>query len=90
MKELEEILLDNSRSKRTPKIDTLANLPVRQALTAILRENHDVFAWNPEKMPRTDLSIMVHRLNMSPSFPPIRQKKQIFATEQYRAIAEEV
>jgi len=90
MKGLEEILLDNSRSKPTTRIGTLANLPVRQALTAILRENHDIFAWNPEEMPRTDLSVMVHRLNMSPSFPPIRQKKRVFAQEQDRAIAEEV
>ena len=35
-------------------------------------------------------SIMVHRLNVSTSFSPIRQKKQVFATEQDRAIAEEV
>ena len=33
---------------------------------------------------------MVHRLNVSPSFPPIRQKKRVFAQEQDQAIAEEV
>ena len=81
MKELEEILLDNSRSKRTTKIGTLANLPVRQALTTILRENHDVVAWNPEEMSEADLSVMVHRLNVSPSFPPIHQKKHVYAQE---------
>ena len=41
---LEEILLDNSRPKWTTRIDTLANLLVRQALTTFLRENQDVFA----------------------------------------------
>jgi len=41
-------------------------------------------------MPGIDLSIIVHRLNVSPSFPPIRQKKQVFAQERDRAIAEEV
>ena len=33
---------------------------------------------------------MVHRLNVSPSFPPIRQKKRVFAQEWDQAIAEEV
>ena len=41
-------------------------------------------------MPGVDPSIMVYRLNVSPSFPPIRQKKRVFALEQDRAIAEEV
>ena len=41
-------------------------------------------------MPRIDPSVIVHRLNVSPSFPPIRQKKRVFAPEQDQAIAEEV
>ena len=41
-------------------------------------------------MPRIDPSVMVHRLNVSPFFPPIRQKKRVFAPEQDQAIAEEV
>ena len=41
-------------------------------------------------MPGIDLLVIMHRLNVLPSFPPIRQKKQVFAPEQDRAIAEEV
>ena len=37
-----------------------------------------------------DPSVIVHRLNVSPSFPPIRQKKQMFASERDQTIAEEV
>ena len=33
---------------------------------------------------------MVHRLNVSPSFPPIHQKKRMFTQEWDQAIAEEV
>ena len=40
-------------------------------------------------MPGIDPSLMVHRLNVSPS-PLIYQKKQVFAQERDRAIAEEV
>ena len=41
-------------------------------------------------MPEIDPSVMVHRLNVSPSFPPIRQKKQVFAPKRDRSIVEEV
>ena len=41
-------------------------------------------------MPGIDPLIIIHKLNVSPSFPPIRQKKRVFAQEQDRAMAEEV
>ena len=44
VEELEEVLLDDSRPKRTTRMGTLASQPVRQALTTFLWENQDVFA----------------------------------------------
>ena len=41
-------------------------------------------------MPGIDPLVIVHRLNVSPSFPPIRQKKQVFTPERDRAIREKV
>ena len=41
-------------------------------------------------MPRINPSVIIHRLNVSPSFSPIQQKKRVFALEQDQAIAEEV
>ena len=41
-------------------------------------------------MPGIDPSVMVHKLNVSPSFPLIWQKKQVFAQKRDKAIAEEV
>ena len=90
VEKLEEVFLDNSNHERTTKIGTLASLAVRQVLTAFLRSNRDVFAWTHEDMPGIDPSVIVHRLNVSPSFPPIRQKKRVFALERDQAIAEEV
>ena len=72
------------------KIGTLANPAVCQALTTFLRNNRDVFAWSHEDMSGIAPSVIVHRLNVSPSFPPIRQKKRVFAPEQDQAITEEV
>ena len=79
VEKLEEVFLDDSNHERTTKIGTLASPAIRQELTAFLRSNRDIFAWTHEDMPRIDLSVIVHRLNVSPSFPPIRQKKRVFA-----------
>ena len=78
---LEEVLLDDSKPNRMTKIGTLASLMVRQAITTFLKDKQDVFAWSHEDMPGIDPLVMVHRLNVSPSFPPIRQKKLVFAQE---------
>ena len=87
---LEEVLLDISRPERTTRIGTLTSPPVHQALTAFLRENQDVFAWSHEDMLGIDPSVIVHKLNVSPSFPSICQKKWVFKQERDKAIAEEV
>ena len=90
VEELEEVNLDDARLEQTTRIGTLASWPVRKALTTFLMANQDMFAWSHEDMPGIDPSIMVHKLNVSSSFPPIRQKKRVFAQEQDKAIAEEV
>ena len=90
MEKLEEIPLDDSKLDRTTRIGTLASLTVRLALVAFLKENQDVFAWSHEDMPGIDPSVMVHKLNVSTSFPPVHQKKRVFAQERDRTIAEEV
>ena len=78
VEELEEVRLDDTRPERTTKIGILASWPVRQTITTFLRNNQDVFAWSHEDMPGIDPSVMVHKLNVSPSFPPIWQKKRVF------------
>ena len=90
VEKLEEITLDSSDPDRTTRIGTLANPKIRQELITFLRGIRDVFTWSYEDMPGIDLSVMVHRLNVSPDFPSIRQKKRVFAPERDQAIAEEV
>ena len=69
---LEEIHLNDSKLDQITRIGTLAGPTVRQALTTLLKDNQDVFAWSHEDMPGIDPSVMVHRLNVSPFSPPIR------------------
>jgi len=90
VEELEEVRLDDTRPERTTKIGTLASWPVRQKITTFLKDNQDVFAWSHEDMSGIEPSVMVHKLNVSPLFPPIRQKKGVFAQERDKVIAEEV
>ena len=90
VEELEEVILDDTQLERTTRIGILASWPVCQTLTTFLRDNQDVFAWSHKDMPGIDPSIIVHKLNVSPSFPLVRQKKRVFAQERDKAIAEEV
>ena len=69
---LEEVFLDDSNLEQITKIGTLASPAVIQALTPFLKSNRDIFTWSHEDMPGIDPSVMVYRLNVSPSFPPIR------------------
>ena len=71
VEELEEITLDESKPEQTTKMGTLSSRMVRQALITFLKDNQHVFAWSHENMPGIDPSIIVHRLNVSPSSLPI-------------------
>ena len=73
---LKEIPLDSSKLDKTTRIGILVSPTVRLAIVAFLKENQDVFTWNHEDMSRIDPSIMVHRLNVSPSFPPSDRRSE--------------
>ena len=90
VEKIEKVFLNNSNLEQTTKIGTFASPAVHQALTTFLKSNRDEFAWNHKDMPRIDPLVMVHRLNVSPSFSPIRQKKRVFTPKQDRAIVKEV
>ena len=74
IEELEEVTLDELKPEWTTRIGTLSSRTLRQVITTFLKENQDVFAWSHKDMLGIDPSIMlvVHRLNVSPSSPPIR------------------
>ena len=76
---LEEVTLDDSRPERTTRVGMLARQSVCNELMMFLRENQDVFAWSHEDMPGIKSSVIVHRLNVSPSFSLVPQKKRVFA-----------
>ena len=63
---------------------------LRHPLIHFLKQNKDVFAWKQEDMGGIDTTIITHRLNVSPSFKPVKQKRRSFAPKRQKAINEEV
>ena len=50
----------------------------------------EVFVWKQEDMGGIDPAMVTHRLNISPSFKPVKKKRRSFALERKKAIDEEV
>ena len=90
MEDLEEISLDDNIPGRITRIGMQADPSVRKELALFLKNNRDVFAWSHEDMSGISLNIIVHKLNICPSFPLFQQKKRVFAQERDKDIAKEV
>ena len=71
-------------------IDSKLAEDLRSLLIHFLKQNKDVFAWKQEDMGGIDPAIITHRLNVSPSFKPVKQKRRSFALKKQKAINEEV
>ena len=87
--ELEPIQLDDHLEHLTYVGSKLAE-DLRSLLIRFLKHNKDVFAWKQEDMGGIDPAIITHRLSVSPSFKPVKQKRRSFALERQKAINEEV
>ena len=87
--ELESVPLDDDPEHLSYIGSKLAE-GLKSLLTQFLKQNKDVFAWKQADMGGIDPTIITHRLNVSPSFKPIKQKRRSFTPERQKAINEEV
>ena len=87
--ELEPISLDDDLEHLAYISSKLAE-DLKSLLTQFLRQNIDVFIWKRADMEGIDPTVITHRLNTSPSFKPVKQKRRSFALERKKAINEEV
>ena len=87
--ELEPVMLDDD-PKHLAYIGSKLAEDLRSPLTHFLRQNKDVFAWKQVDMGGIDPTIITHKLNVSPSFKPVKQKRRSFAPERQKGINEEV
>ena len=63
---------------------------VKSLLIHFLNQNMEVLAYKQEDMGGIDPTVITHRLNVSPSYKPVKQKRRSFAPERQKAINEEV
>ena len=87
---LEDVYLDESNLKKFTRIETSMEEKTKQDLVQFLKKNTDVFTWSHEDMLGINPSAITHRLNVSPSYKPLCQKRRMLAPEQENAIKEEV
>ncbi|XP_065623880.1 uncharacterized protein LOC112029605 [Quercus suber] len=87
---LEDVLLQENDPKKFTRIGTSMKEKAKEDLVQFLKKNADVFAWSHDDITGIDPSVITHRLNVSPSSKPIRQKKRVFAPKREKAIKEEV
>ena len=87
--ELEPVPLDGD-PEHLAYIGSKLKEDLKSLLTQFLRQNRDVFAWKQADMGGIDPTVITHRLNTSPSFKPVKQKRRSFTPERQKAINEEV
>nr|GEW21000.1 reverse transcriptase domain-containing protein [Tanacetum cinerariifolium] len=62
----------------------------RTKLCSLLKENLDIFTWQPSYMTGVPRSVAEHRLNIREGYSPVRKKKRGQALERAKAIQAEV
>ncbi|KAL5545378.1 hypothetical protein UlMin_005065 [Ulmus minor] len=82
VEELEEIPLFENDLTKTCKIGSSLTGQLHTDLINFLRDHRDVFASSHEDMPSIDPKVIVHRLNIDPSFQPVKQKRRNFDAER--------
>ena len=87
--ELEPIQLDD-QPEHLVYIGSKLAKDVRDLLIHFLKQNIEVFAWKQEDMGGINPAVITHKLNISPSFKPVKQKRRSFAPKRQKAINEEV
>ena len=87
--ELEPVSLDDDPEHLAYIGSKLAE-DLKGLLTQFLRHNKDVFTCKQADMGGIDPTVIIHRLNASPSFKPVKKKQRSFTPERQKAINEEV
>ena len=62
---------------------------IKSPLIRFLEQNIEAFAWKQEDMGGVDSAVITHRLNVNPSFKPVKQKRRSFAPKIQKAINKE-
>ena len=82
--ELEPVLLDDD-PEHLAYIGSKLVKDLKNLLIHFLRQNKDVFAWKQADMGGIDPTTITHRLNVIPSFKPIKKKEEELRAEKTKS-----
>nr|AAS07078.1 putative polyprotein [Oryza sativa Japonica Group] len=77
--------------EQTPTPPATSEPPKKElAFITFLRDNADVFAWQPSNMPGVPREVIEHKLMVRPDAKPVKQRLRRFAPDRKQAIREEL
>jgi len=88
--ETEIVDLGTDNGKKEVKIGTGMAAPIREELTALLKDYQDIFAWSYQDMPGLSYDIVQHKLPLNPECSLVKQKLRRMKPETSLKIKEEV
>ncbi|GKF20136.1 hypothetical protein Tco_0068774 [Tanacetum coccineum] len=86
----EEVMVNPAFPDQKVIIGTQFSLACQKQLISLLRDNQDVFAWQPSDMAGVLRRIIQHSLNINVSITPVAQKRRILGSEKSKAVMKEV
>ncbi|XP_077237307.1 uncharacterized protein LOC143878980 [Tasmannia lanceolata] len=90
VEELTKVHLFPGSDEQTIQIGSLLSGKFKTDLIDFLKTNLDIFAWSAADIQGIPSNVAVHKLNVDPSFKPVKQKKCNFAAERQKHIKDEV
>ncbi|GKD00496.1 hypothetical protein Tco_1170770, partial [Tanacetum coccineum] len=86
----EEVFVNPAFPKQKDTIGTQFLPACRLQLMNLLKENKEVFAWQPSDMIGVPRRIIQHSLNVNLSITPVAQKRRVLGPEKSKAVTKEV
>ncbi|GJV88766.1 reverse transcriptase domain-containing protein [Tanacetum coccineum] len=86
----ERVLVNPTFPEQTITIGPRFSAQCRRPLIRLLKDNIDVFAWQPSDMGGISKWLVRYALNVDNSVPPVAQKRRVLGTEKSQVVAKEV
>nr|GEX94557.1 reverse transcriptase domain-containing protein [Tanacetum cinerariifolium] len=86
----EKVLVNPSFSDQLVTIGRGLSEACKDQLKCLLKDNMEVFMWEPSDMTRVPQKIIEHALNVNLSLDPVCQKRRTFSIEKGRVVTNEV
>nr|GEW29323.1 hypothetical protein [Tanacetum cinerariifolium] len=86
----EAVLVNPAHPDQLVTISKNLSLEGATQLKNLLKNNKDIFAWEPSNMTRVPKRIIKHTLNANPSVTPVSQKRKVFSVKKSQVVTQKV